>query len=327
MTVHYASFLADRLADFVAFRRSLGFEYRSQVYVLHQFDAVVQQVMTQPGPVTRDIVEAWLRSLCELRLLTRRVRLSTIRQFLIYMRRFEPETYVPGRSLLPVGASPRPPHIYTDQEIQALLREARRFPARFPSRRWLLYYTLIGFLYVTGLRISEALALTLADLDLDRGLVHVRKTKFHKSRFVPLTQSSRLALRRYLVQRAERGHPTTPTSPVFVSASGGALPHSTARHGFRRIAEMAELSAPAGGCGLRLHDLRHTAAVKRLYLWYREGRDVQALLPVLVTYLGHSAVHCTEVYLTATAELLSEASAWFEEHYPLEIERKEESHS
>jgi integrase/recombinase XerD len=327
MTIRYTSFLAHRFTDFVAFRRSLGFGYGSQASILHQFDAVVQVVMTEPGPVTRAVVDAWLRSMSELRPTTRRVRLGTVRQFLIYLRRFEPETYVPERSLLPVGASPRRPHIYTQEEMQALLREAQRFPARYRSRRWLLYHTLIGFLYVTGLRVSEALALTLADLDLAKGLVHVRKTKFHKSRFVPLMPSSCTAVQRYLMQRAERGHATTADAPVFVGAKGGRLPYSTARNGFRQIVEMAGLRVAPGEIGLRIHDLRHTAAVRRLYLWYRQDRDVQALLPVLVTYLGHSAVHCTEVYLTATTELLAEASARFQEHYPLGSERRGESRS
>ena len=319
--VRYGSFLGERLTDFVAFRRSVGFDYRGQVYNLLEFDRVVQEEMPEPGPVTRDLVEAYLRSTSRLRLLTRRVRLSTVRQFLLYLRQYEPETFVPERSLLPAGASPRPPHIYTDDEIQALLREALRFPVRYPRSRWLIQYTLIGFLYVTGLRISDALALTLADLDLRQGTVHVRKTKFHKSRIVPLATSTCEALKRYLVQRAEKGHATTPTAPLFVGARGGPLSYSTTLRTFHRISRMAGVRGPPGTFGPRIHDLRHTAAVRRLYLWYRDGKDVQALLPVLVTYLGHSAVHCTEVYLTATSELLAQAGERFEERFPLDGER------
>lgn len=317
MMADFVSFLASYLTDFVEFRRGVGFEYRTQVGILRQFDAIVDNEMAQPGPITRAVVEAFLRSTRELQPLTRRVRLSTVRQFLIYLRQFEPATYVPERAMLPAGASPRPPYIFTDDEIRALLREALRYPTRYRCRRWRLYYTLIGFLYVTGLRISEALALTLGNLDLKRRLVHVRWTKFHKSRLVPLTSSTCEALKLYLVERAERGHPTVPSSPLFVSNNGGPLPYSTARTGFQRIRQMAGVRNPPGSRGSRLHDLRHTAAVRRLYLWYREGKDVQALLPVLVTYLGHSAVRCTEVYLTATSELLAEASGRFEDHFPL----------
>ena len=321
MTVRYVSFLAERLNDYVAFRRSVGFEYRTQVYILGTFDGVVQRQMPRPGPVRRDLIEAYLEATRALRPLTRRVQLSVVRQFLIYLRHFEPETHVPERALLPAGASPRPPYIYTEEEIRTLMREAVGYPVRYRCRRWILYSTLIGYLYVTGLRIGEALALTLADLDLQRGIVHIRKTKFHKSRLVPLTRSSREALQRYLAERAERGHPTPPSSPLFVGPNGGVLHYSTASQAFARILEMAGLNHPPGGRRPRLHDLRHTAAVRRLYLWYREGKDVQALLPVLVTYLGHSAIRCTEIYLTATAELLAEASTRFEERFPL-IERE-----
>ncbi len=321
MTVAYVSFLAARLTDFVALRRSVGFVYTTQVYVLRQFDRVVQQEMTQPGPVTRAVVEAYLTSLVGLRPLTRRVRLSIIRQFLLYLWRFEPQTYVPERSLLPKGAGPRPPHIYTDKEIQALMCQALRYPTRYPGRRWGLYHALIGFLYATGLRISEALALTLADLDFEQRLVHIRKTKFHKSRLVPLASSSCHALQQYLVERAARGHPTTPSATVFVSGLGGPLPYSTALHAFQRIVRLAGLRGPAGSRAPRLHDIRHTAAVRRLYLWYCEGKDVNALLPVLMTYLGHSAVRCTETYLTATAELLEQASVRFQAHFPLDPHR------
>lgn len=319
-TVTYASVLAERLTDYVALRRSLGFEFRTQVIVLRQFDRVVQREMPGPGPVMQGVVEAFLRSLAGLQPSTRRLRLSIVRQFLLFLRQVEPETFIPGRFLEPARASPRTPHIYTEGEIQALLREARRFPVRYPRQRWLLYPTLVAFLYATGLRISEALALTLEDIDWRQAVVRIRKTKFHKARLVPLAPSSCAAIKHYLTARADQGHPTVPTAPLFVNAKGGRLPYGTALHAFHQIARLAGVRGAPGTPGPRLHDLRHSAAVRRLYLWYREGKDVQALLPVLVTYLGHSAVRCTEIYLTATAELLDEASARFEQHFPLDSE-------
>lgn len=318
MTTAYVSFLADQFNAFVAFRRSLGFAYTTQTYILRQFDRVVQQEMRSPGAVTREVVEAYLETLASLRALTRRTRLSVIRQFLLYLWRLEPQTYVPERSLLPVGASPRPPHIYTAEEIRALMTQALRYPSRYPSRRWGLYHTLIGFLYATGLRISEALTLTLADLDMERGLVHIRRTKFHKTRLVPLAPSTCQALQQYLSERAQRGYPTTASSCVFTTRAGAPLPYSTVCTVFQKIVNLAGLRPAAGRRAPRLHDLRHTAAVRRLYLWYCQGEDVQALLPVLVTYLGHSAVRCTETYLTATQELLEQASTRFEAHFPLD---------
>lgn len=316
----YASFLASHLTEYVAFRRSLGFELRTQVGVLRQFDRVLQHELPHGGPITPGMVEAFLRSLVGCRPITRRLRLSIVRQFLRYLSQHDPATFIPGRAFEPARAKPRPPHIYTDEEIQALLRAAQAFPLRYPRRRWLLYPTLIAFLYATGLRISEALALTLEDFDWRLAVVHVRQTKFHKSRLVPFTSSSAVAIQRYLIARAERGHATTPTAPFFVRHHGGRLSYSTAAHAFRRIVRDAGVRTEPGTRNPRLHDLRHSAAVQRLALWYREGKDVQALLPVLVTYLGHSAIWCTEIYLTATAELLDQASTRFEQYFPLDRE-------
>ena len=323
-TIAYTSVLGEHLANYVALRRSLGYELRSQIYTFGQFDRVVAQEMSHPGPVTRQVVEAFLRSLDGLQPATRRKNLSTVRQFLIYLRQVEPETFVPDRFLEPARSSPRAPYIYTDEEIQGLLREALRFPYQSPARQWLLYHTLFAFLYATGMRISEALALKLADVDLRRGIVHIRKTKFHKSRLVPFLDSTCKGLQRYLVARAERGYLTTPEAPFFVNRKGHSVPSSTVRRAFYQIAEHAGLRGGSNEGGQpRIHDLRHTAAVRRLYLWYREGKDVQALLPALVTYLGHTAVHCTQIYLTTTAELLGEANMRFERYFDLDAEASE----
>ncbi|MFC1708111.1 tyrosine-type recombinase/integrase [Planctomycetota bacterium] len=318
--IDYRSVLGGHLADFVALRQSLGYVYRTQPYVLRQFDRILQHEMRTEGPVTQNSVEAYLRSLEGLRPTTCRIRLSIVRQFLIYLRWYEPETFVPHPRLLPGPALPRPPHIYSDEELEALLAEALCYPHRHRVRRWILYHTLIAFLYATGLRISEALSLNLDDVDLSNGLVHVRKTKFHKTRVVPLAPSSLDGVKRYLIARAERGHSTAGSAPFFVNDAGKPLPHSTVRQAFRQIVRRAGLDSSSHSPAPRLHDLRHTAAVKRLHLWYREGEDVQTLLPVLVTYLGHSAVRCTEIYLTATAELLAEAGGRFERCFPLDDE-------
>ncbi len=126
-------------------------------------------------------------------------------------------------------------------------------------------------------------------------------------------------MKRYLTARAARGCATVASASLFVSEKGGRLSCQTARQAFNAIARMAGVrGGPSGTRGPRVHDLRHTAAVRRLSLWYREGKDVQALLPVLVTYLGHSAVRCTEIYLTTTPELLVAANKRFEDHFKLD---------
>jgi integrase len=168
------------------------------------------------------------------------------------------------------------------------------------------------------------MALTLADFDPHQAVVHIRRTKFHKTRDVPVTPSTAEAMKRYLTARAARGCATVASASLFVSEKGGRLSCQTARQAFNAIARMAGVRGPSGTRGPRVHDLRHTAAVRRLSLWYREGKDVQALLPVLVTYLGHSAVRCTEIYLTATPELLVAANKRFEDQFKLDDEHERE---
>jgi site-specific recombinase XerD len=309
----FVSVLAGRLTAFLRMRRALGFELRTQPCVLRRFDRVAARHMRRQGPVTRLVVEAYLRALDGLSPLTRRNQLCHVRQFLLYLRQFEPATFIPGPSLTPAAASPRAPHIYSEDEIRALLRTARNYPDRYRSRRWLLYETLIGFLYVTGMRVSEALALTLGDIDWRRGVVRIRRAKFHKERLVPLASSTQGWMRRYLIERAERGHSTAVSAALFVTDKGEPLSYGTAQQAIRVIAIRAGIRAPRQR-GPRIHDLRHTAAVRRLYLWYRAGKDVQALLPALVTYLGHARVSSTDLYITMTGELLEQARKRFERH-------------
>jgi site-specific recombinase XerD len=302
------------MSAYLALRRSLGRETCTHSYLLHQFDCVAAKQMHSPRPVSREVVEEYLRTLAHLQPTTRRLRLSVIRQFLLYLFRYEPSTFIPDRSMGPTRPEPRKPYIFSEAEVHALVRAAYRYPRRQRCRRWLLYPTLFGLLYVTGMRISEALGLKLEDLDFGQDVLRIRKTKFHKSRLIPLTASSCAALRKYLIARAERGHPTGPDAHFFVNDQGKRLPYPLVREVFHIIARMAGIESEARR-NPRIHDLRHTTAVRRLYLWYREGKNVQGLLPVLVTYLGHSSVCGTAIYLNTTAELLAEASARFEKHF------------
>ena len=235
----FGSVLSQHLTNYVSLRQSLGFELRTQIRVLYQFDRVVQQEMLHSGPVGQTVVEAFLRSLAGVHPNTRRLRLSIVRQFLLFMRLIEPETFIPSRSLEPARAAPRAPHIYTEAEVQALLREARCYPRRYGGRQWILYSTLIAFLYATGMRISEALALTLDDIDWQQAVVRIRKTKFHKARLVPLAPSSCMAIQQYLRARAEQGYATLGAAPLFVNRNGCRLSYSTALHAFREIANRA----------------------------------------------------------------------------------------
>jgi integrase len=200
----------------------------------------------------------------------------------------------------------RPPYIYSDKEVERLVREAKRL-ASPRGLRALTYSTLFGLLASTGVRLGEALALDRDDVDLSAGVLAVRRTKFGKSRFVPVHDSARAALRRYAQQR-DRLLPHTASPAFLVSERGTRITHSIAEYTFVVVSRTVGLRPPAcgrrRGHGPRLHDMRHRLAVKALIRWYRQGRDVNCEMPKLATYLGHVHVADTYWYIEAVPELL-----------------------
>jgi integrase len=209
---------------------------------------------------------------------------------------------VPPPDLLPGHYRRRAPYLYSDEEILRLIRAARKLPPQSGFRRW-SYPTLLGLFAVTGLRLSEALALDLDAVDLTDGMLTIYRTKFGKSRFVPLHPSSVRALRGYL-RRRERIHPTFHSQAFFVSDRGKRLTKSAAHWTFNKLSREVGLRGPNDRHGPRLHDFRHRFAVTTILGWYREGQDVERLMPLLSTYLGHTRVADTYWYLSASPELL-----------------------
>ena len=174
--------------------------------------------------------------------------------------------------------------------------------------------TLLLLLYGTGLRIGEALSLDLADVDLDAGLLRVRNSKFYKTRIVPTGSDLTRVLRDYASERSKRP-PISADASFLLTRQGKRPSRAGAEDAFRRMREHAKVRRVDGArYQPRLHDLRATFAVTRLVRWYREGADVQRLLPQLATYLGHVHISGTQRYLTMTPELLRQASLRFERY-------------
>jgi integrase len=205
------------------------------------------------------------------------------------------------------------PYIYTDQEIGGLLAAARTLPPAGRLRGW-TYHCLFGILSVSGLRISEALNLKLDDIDLRENVLTIRKTKFGKSRLVPLHPSTRKVLTGYLRQRS-RFLAGRPASHVFVSGTGNRLSACKVRRTFCALSRQIGLRAPSASHGPRLHDFRHRFAVNTLLHWYRSGLEIEARLPILSTYLGHVSVRHTYWYLSAVPELMGQTVHRLERHW------------
>ncbi len=181
------------------------------------------------------------------------------------------------------------------------------------SLRGPTYQTLLGLLYSTGLRIGEAMALNLADFHRDDIRLYIAQGKFHKARWVPLSTSTAGTLSRYVDLRRQT-RPCSPDSPLFLNQRGRRLHHCTVDQCFHDLLKQCGI-AQTSRTGPRLHDLRHTFAVHRLLAWYRDGKDINARLAWLATYMGHVNIRSTQVYLHPTAELLEQVNRRFHQHY------------
>lgn len=318
---NFLSVLAHRCSDFLVFRTLSGVAYPDQIPLLQYFDRFLAQEGFQGRWPTREVIESYAATVEHLHPRTQENRLSLVRQFCRYLRQFEPACFVPEQTRRR-ATSYRLPHIYTEPEMKAVLQAARMLPP-VASLRSRTYFSLFGLLYCTGLRCGEACALNLNDVDLDQRLLFIRKGKFGKSRWVPIAVSTSAVLQRYLEERM-RFAPTAPDSPFFLTGRGHRLYHTNVDLAFRQILLRCGLRGGKGCPGPCIHHLRHSFACTRLLTWYREGKDVQALLPILATYLGHVNFTSTQVYLHATAELLAEANQRFLKNFRQNISPKGE---
>jgi integrase len=249
---------------------------------------------------------------------TRYGYLSAIRGFAQYMHGIDPKTETPPPGLIRRDLRPQP-YIYTDDEVVRLLENTRTTPAieRYALKPWTLH-CLLGLLAVTGMRLGEAIALRPEDIDWKQGMITVGRAKYQKSRLIPLHASTVRQLRAYM-RRRDRFFTLRPgLHPVhrfFVTAYGGPLNNNDIGYNFRRLTLRLGLRPPGARKGPRIHDLRHRFAVSTLLRWYREGRRVDPLLPVLSTYLGHVFITGTYWYLTCTPELMEAAGARLEKRW------------
>lgn len=307
--------LQTRIDDYLAERRRLGFQLRSRDSFLAGFARFVADRHHQ-GPLTVELMADWVRQGKGGRgsPATWALRLARLRHFARYLRQFEPETEVPDELLFGPEPGRVAPHIYHEDEIVELLEAARQLGPK-GSLRPATFETLFGLMASTGLRVSEAIHLRDADVDLKRGMLTIRQTKFAKSRLLPVHPSTVAALARYQRQRV-RQVPTTEGMPFLISSRGKRLGEPLGERQVHRVFNALRDSLGWANRGAhaapRLHDLRHTFAVRRLTLWYAECAEVDQMMLALSTYLGHAEISYTYWYLTAVPELMAIAGGKFE---------------
>jgi integrase len=288
-------------------------------YIFRRLDRFL--ISCRAADLTRETFTAWGESMTSLQANTRLTLLRAVYHFCLFRRREHPHSFVPDPTQFP-PRGPRPlPYIFSEADIVCLLATAEDLaPHKASPLHCEVARVGIVILYTTGLRRGELVRLTLGDYKEADRVFHVRRTKFDKSRLVPLSVDATIELDRYLTARRQVGAPRDGDAPLLVHNHGGRfLGYTGAAFGslLRKVIRAAGIRTSQGRVP-RVHDFRFTFAVQALLRWYRAGVDVQTRLPALATYLGHASVVSTQYYLTffkATAEAASErfhthSAAW-----------------
>ena len=300
--------LADAIRGLVTEKRALGYKYVSEERALARFELFCAGAFPGLETVTRASVEAWIAAARGRAVKPATVTnlIAPVRELARWFHRRGVDAYV-----LPAGVLEKParyvPHIYNDQELAALFAQTDRchYCSEVPFRH-LVMPVLFRTIYACGLRCSEARLLRVGDIDVETGVLQIRDAKGGKDRQVPVSEPLRERLAGYHAKLA--GQPGWEW--FFPGATLGVpLTLGNVNHNFRRFLWQARIPHGGRGHGPRVHDLRHTVAVNNLRSWFARGENVDALLPVLQTYLGHSSIGDTAYYLRLTAESYPDITA------------------
>lgn len=308
----FESAIAPWLRDFVLEKRAVGYRYITEQYQLRRLDRHLIECRHQEASLPRGVLDTWLARTVHESPKTQSVRVTVVRQLARFLDRHGVLEELPRVQPHSLHRSRFVARIFSPEEVSRLFTAIDEIPAdpRAPQRH-LIMPALFRVLYGCGLRVGEALRLRVGDVDLDQGVFTIHQGKFRKDRLVPMSSSLRAHLRQYQIKMGERA-----SDAIFFAAPHGGVyslhaPYTT----FRWMLRAAKIPHGGRGRGPRVHDLRHTFAVRRLEMWYRERADLSAKLPVLSAYLGHESFMGTQRYLQLTASLYPDLSRHLEQAY------------
>lgn len=299
--------LRQELERYLAVRRSLGYKLNTVERTLNRFIAFADAEGIDH--VSTELFLRWQAAFGAANRQTWAARFIVVRCFGEWLNGIDPAHELMPRGLIPYRARRTRPYIYSGAEVIEILRGAAELPSPY-GLRGLTFSTLFGLIAVTGLRISEALALDTEDVNVNEGVLTVRFAKFGKARLIPLQTSVVERLLLYINERTRILGGAQ--QALFVQKSGQRIGDCCARYNFACVSQRIGLRAPEQfgrhGRGPRIHDLRHSFAARTLIGWYREGKDAGLEMIKLSTYLGHSNPDHTYWYLEAVPELLELAA-------------------
>lgn len=303
------------VASYLANRRAFGRRYSSEEWMLGSLRRFL--VSRRAADLNQEVFDQWRKTLGHLSPNTRRGREMAVYKFCSYRRRKEPRCFVPD----PLSFARARPHLlpalFEPTQIAELLRRASALPSHShsPLRPHVVRLAIV-LLYTAGLRRGELVRLRMDDVDLPSGVLRIRESKFHKSRWVPLSRSAQEELHRYLALRRQTHNGTCPTAPLLFNGrrnsscySGGGLAQT-----IRGLIVAADIRDSRGRRPC-IHSMRHSFAVSALLRWYEAGADVQSCLPKLALYMGHISIVSTAYYLRQMPAVVTRASERFARAY------------
>ncbi len=313
----FSSRLAPVFTRYVDLKRALGRRFDIPSRTLQSLDRFLHDRSAEYPDLNAAAFEAWCHTHEHVSSGVRRVRMLEVSSFCVYRRRTEPQCFVPDPNLFPTYHQRIKPYIFSEAEVAKLLRATsglQRYPAS-PLRPEVIRLAIV-LLFTTGIRRGELLALELGDYDRRELTVHIRETKFYKSRLLPINRSIADEIERCLRAKTQRKLPVVPDAALIWNAAwgGGAYSGTSLRRALQPLLNKCGIVTPQGKLP-RIHDFRHSFAVNALLRWYRAGVDVEAKLPLLATYLGHGSALSTHYYLHFIEPLRSAASERFANRY------------
>lgn len=307
----FTSRLADRMLQFLSFKHMQGYDYVEGGMNLARFDAFMASRSCQAPLLRREDLDAYCTELSRIPVATQAKLLSTVRQFSRYLRAFETQSVLLAERLVPRQPSRIRFYPLSAAQVGSLMAATSILRPRGGILPACVRF-LIGLLYSTGLRLGEALALNLGDVDMKDATLFIRNGKWHKQRLVVISDSTLEALRSWVTLRAAHAQ-SQANDPLLIGQWNQRLKHGQAQHAFTRLRAQCSLS---GSHPPRLHDLRHNYACGCLQLWreQQQEEDLDALLPVLANAMGHVDFRSTQHYMHIDAAALQRAGAKLHTH-------------
>jgi len=306
--------LEQLINQYISYRKSLGEKFKTNEACLKAF-CKTMGASTKIKSITENMVIDFLYG--NLKAVTSGwfVKHTAVFGFYQYVLTRGYVTTIPLPKTLPKRPELFVPYIYSNQELKKIFKTALIYQKIKSHIQPYMVRIILFITYALGLRLCETLSIKLADINTKENFILVQKSKFYKSRLVPYNKQVAKVINDYIVWRKKRKCSQLATAPLFVGKNDNVFNDDTMRGIFQKIREKAKIRRDDNTTYQpRMHDLRHTFAVNRLTSWYRENKDVQKLLPVLSTYLGHKYLAHTSVYLTMTKDLLKEANTRFEKY-------------